>query len=71
MVVCVLVEGDDLLGVCVAEDIATAATVVSAVEVGEVACAGCFVADLGFDVTLLMDYLLVKVELGNKHSIKC
>jgi hypothetical protein len=52
MVVCVLVQGDEGLGVRVAEDVAAAATVVPAGEVGEVAGTGCFVADLGFGVRL-------------------
>lgn len=53
MVICVLIEGNDVLRMHVTEDIAAAATVVPASEVGEVALAGCFIADLGFGVRLL------------------
>jgi hypothetical protein len=53
MVICVLVERDAVLAVQVAEDVAAAPTVVFACEVGEVALAGCFVANLGFRVGLL------------------
>ena len=53
MVVGVLVQGDSVQRVHVAEDVAAASTVVSASEVGEVALTGCVVADCGFGVRLL------------------
>jgi hypothetical protein len=55
MIVGVLIEWDNVLGVQVAEDVTAASTMVPAGEVAEVALAGCFVADLGFGVGLLME----------------
>ena len=57
MVIGVLVEGNGVQGVRVAEDVAAAPTVVSTREVGEVALAGCFIADCGFGIWLLRELI--------------
>lgn len=57
MVVGVLIEGNGVQGVCVAEDVAAASTVVSAGKVGEVPLAGCFVADCGLGIWLLRELI--------------
>ena len=52
MIVGVLVEGNGVEGVRVAEDVAAASTVMAAGEVSEVALASCFVADGGLGIGL-------------------
>jgi hypothetical protein len=52
VIVGILVEGDGIERMHVAEDIATAPAVVTASEVGEVSCASCFVADCRIGIGL-------------------